>query len=532
MAGIKVVASYDVSAAANKTNAENNRHPVYTADVRSIKLAKLPRKIDVVVGSPPCTQFSFANRGGAGDLSDGLEDILSFLKVVAYLKPRFWVLENVPRVKKIFEKEVRPGGRLSAYARLGGKAHLVNMEDYGLPQRRQRCLIGNIDFRLLQRYAAVARPLTLGDVIRAMKAARVIDPIYGIRVAQSKLIDHIREDFLDAEEERINNSAKTAHPVYNSMPFPDPLVRSSRTITSTCTRVSRESIVITTGSSAHRVRRLTLRERASLQGFPITFQFYGTAYGQKLLMIGNAIPPLFTYYVGQAMNGREARGIPSIRSAISCFRRPPIQPESTPPGTGKKRFPKNRTFRFAIPSLRLKSGVRFELANKFDDGHADWEVAFYFGTSKSIHQVELDHALYKRLLRRVPSAIRDAVIEELDALAGYIRGADVKRLQNVWNHSGPGGTAPFVLLDRLSEAGSLIISRFAPHNSEMKATIARVLKTEFGNGSVAGTAKVFRNSGLICAGLLVGSIANYELGRHAAAASGEAMRRAANQTGR
>jgi site-specific DNA-cytosine methylase len=46
--------------------------------------------------------------------------------------------------------------------------------------------------------------------------------------------------------------------------------------------------------------RLTLRERACLQGFPITFQFFAASYSLKGHMIGNAIPPLFAYYVAHA----------------------------------------------------------------------------------------------------------------------------------------------------------------------------------------------------------------------------------------
>src|SRR3546814_10840551 len=62
------------------------------------------------------------------------------------------------------------------------------------------------------------------------------------------LIDHVEEDVLNSEEARINRSNKVTHTVYNAMPFPDPLDRTVRTITATCTRVSRESIVIATGS--------------------------------------------------------------------------------------------------------------------------------------------------------------------------------------------------------------------------------------------------------------------------------------------
>lgn len=104
MAGISVVASYERSEHANITNARNNGHATHTVDLRALDLNTLPKDIDVVVGSPPCTQFSMSNRGGNGDISDGLKDIKVFLEVVDRLKPRFWAMENVPRVSNILAR--------------------------------------------------------------------------------------------------------------------------------------------------------------------------------------------------------------------------------------------------------------------------------------------------------------------------------------------------------------------------------------------------------------------------------------------
>src|SRR3546814_2625378 len=151
---------------------------------------------------------------------------------------------------------------------------------------------------LLVSYQANARPRLLGDVIRALKNDIVVDPIFGMAIPREDLIDHVEEDVLNSEEARINRSNKVTHTVYNATPFPDPLDRTVRTITATCTRVSRESIVIATGSERGEYRRLTLRERASLQGFPITFQFYGANYGQNPRMIGTAVPPPFASLIG------------------------------------------------------------------------------------------------------------------------------------------------------------------------------------------------------------------------------------------
>src|SRR3546814_17212767 len=84
-----------------------------------LALADLPDDIDIVVGSPPCTQFSYSNRGGGGDIADGLEDVKRFLTIVDHLKPRVWAMENVPRVAKIIEAELKEGGALEEFNHLG-----------------------------------------------------------------------------------------------------------------------------------------------------------------------------------------------------------------------------------------------------------------------------------------------------------------------------------------------------------------------------------------------------------------------------
>ena len=87
LAGVEVVASYERWGPANETYFKNNLHQAQTVDIRRLTFAELPKDIDIVVGSPPCTQFSFSNRGGSGDIDDGLEDIVRFLGVVEHLRP-------------------------------------------------------------------------------------------------------------------------------------------------------------------------------------------------------------------------------------------------------------------------------------------------------------------------------------------------------------------------------------------------------------------------------------------------------------
>ncbi len=526
LAGIEVVASYELSGAANETNFKNNLHQAQTVDIRRLAFEDLPANIDIVVGSPPCTQFSFSNRGGSGDLDDGLKDIVQFLTIVDHLRPKAWAMENVPRVAKIVERELLPEGRLHRFAHLGMTTHVVNMEEYGLPQRRKRCIVGNFSFDTLESYRSKLLPRTLGDVVKSLAKDPVVDPIYALTLNRADLRDHVIEAPLNAEETRINRANKVLHPVYNSMPFPDPLKRSVRTITATCTRVSRESIVISPPRRPEEFRRLSIRERACLQGFPITFQFYGASYSEKLRMIGNAIPPAFSFYVANAFLSVRADRLPSITLASAKLSAPSPPPAETPPDRPGSRFPKDRRFRFAIPSLRLKSGVRFELANAFNGDQTDWAVSFYFGNSKSIQSLQLSSSLHDALLRELPPKVAKAIAPHAKALSEFLRDADVAHMQALWSHKGVGRTRAFMLLDELSETGRKIISALAGAEITSQRLVTAAIKAQYKKGTDAlpGLAKLSRNSSLILAGLIVGSLTNRQVSTQASLGPKAALR--------
>lgn len=510
LAGVEVVASYELWGPANETNFKNNSHQAQTVDIRRLALEDLPPNIDIVVGSPPCTQFSFSNRGGGGDLADGLIDIHKFLTIVDHLKPRMWAMENVPRVAKIIQKELEPGGALADFAHLGCATHVVNMAEYGIPQRRHRCIAGNFDIELLKSFRPASTSPTLGDIVAALAADPVIDPIYGIKSDRSELIDHVEEDLLSAEEVRINRANKMTHTVYNSMPFPDPLDRTVRTITATCTRVSRESIVIAVPGRDDAYRRLTLRERACLQGFPITFQFYGANYGQKLRMIGNAVPPAFSYLMGQVLQERSVKNTLPLRQASINLRRPAPIPMETPPDRAGARYPTNRTFKFAIPSLQLKSGVRFELCNNCSGEIVTWAMAFYFGTSKAIHSLVLNEETARYLQSITSQALKSVVSPYLEEVRRFVASADIRNMQAVWAHRRPGGTRPFMLLDKLDEVGSAMSATLSEHADEAASMIEAVIRHQFGVAAetLPGLSKLTRNSAMILTGLLLGATTN------------------------
>jgi DNA (cytosine-5)-methyltransferase 1 len=517
LAGIDVVASYEQWGAANETNFKNNHHQAQTVDIRRLDLRDLPSNIDIVVGSPPCTQFSYSNRGGNGNICDGLVDIRKFLTIVDHLKPSGWVMENVPRLADILERELKAGGLLSDFAHLRMTIEVLNLEDFGLPQRRRRCFAGHFDPALLKSYKATQGRHTLGQVLDAISADPVIDPLFGMSVPQSELLDHRPEDFLNHEEERINRASKVHHPIYNAMPFPDPRHKAVRTITATCTRVSRESIVIDDPENSGKYRRLTVRERASLQGFPVTFQFYGQTYSQKLKMIGNAVPPAFSYLLGHALRKTPVKDLAPLATASERLMLTSHPAPVTPPDRTGRQYRPGRTFRFAIPALRLKSGVRFEFANRVSATQTEWLVRFVFGTSKDIRQINLTADLTRRLLARAPTPLRQKITHHLGLLTTEIEAADIVRMQQVWSRQGPGLTRPFMMLDVLNVAGQRLIGLLEEHPTVVSEMVRFAIDEHQSQSTTPppGMAKLNRFGPIVAGGLLIGGCANEAFSRQA-----------------
>ena len=508
MAGVEVVASYEWWGPANQTNQKNNGHQTTEIDIRSLALETLPSEIDFVVGSPPCTQFSYANRGGSGDIEDGLKDIEKFLEVVKHVNPTFWAMENVPRVSKILERELSPSGRLKRFAHLNASIHVVDMCEWGVPQKRKRSIIGNFDDSLLSSYRAKTTKRTLGEVIKALSQTDVVDPIYGIKLQAKALLDHVQEMPLSNEEARINCEMKTFHPVYNGMAFPDPLNKPSRTITATCTRVSRESIIVPVKKNPSLYRRLTVRERGCVQGFPITYKFFGKSFQQKLKMIGNAVPPAFTFYVAHAMKGTKLQDLPNIASNVPIFGSPNENPLVTAPDTEGAVYPANRRFRAAIPNLRLKSGVRFELSNSFETGAAKWSVKFFFGNSKAITEVALDSYIMSRLKQIPETASLLSTVGTRTNLLQTISEMKCGELQRSWTRASSIGLGPFELTDQLGTAAATVIETLTELEADLEDIVDFILIDFL---SRPGIDKLRKNAVVIVAGLIVGTVANMKI---------------------
>ena len=103
-----------------KTNFPNT--DVDCRNALDVKLNEIP-KCDIIVGSPPCQDFSTAKMSNR---ESDLSLVNWFLSVIEHQKPKYWIMENVEGVTKY----------LNVYYKI------YKMSDYGIPQLRKRCFAG------------------------------------------------------------------------------------------------------------------------------------------------------------------------------------------------------------------------------------------------------------------------------------------------------------------------------------------------------------------------------------------------------
>ncbi|MCM1515170.1 MAG: DNA cytosine methyltransferase [Paraprevotella sp.] len=273
-AGFNVVAAYDNWQPAIAVHEANFTHPVFNVNLsdedEAIKhIAKY--QPDMIVGGPPCQDFSSAGKrdenNGRGDLT------VSYAKIISVLKPAWFVMENVSTITKSTKLAVACDMfKQSGY---GLTQIILNAALCGVPQRRKRfIMIGHLgeqdDFML--------------ETIRK----RISDKEMTVK-------DYFGEN-LDIEYYYRHPRSYARRGVF-SVNEPSPTIRGvNRPIPEGYKIHSNDPIQSLVG-----VRPLTTKERSMIQTFPEKFIFLG---GKSDLeqMIGNAVPVKLGEFVASAIN--------------------------------------------------------------------------------------------------------------------------------------------------------------------------------------------------------------------------------------
>jgi DNA (cytosine-5)-methyltransferase 1 len=291
-------------------------------------------QVDLVAGGVPCQPFSRAGRSmirnlvanGARSAKDPRADLWQgFMAVVARLKPRAVLVENVPDLPAWEDGSVLIGFYDSLRA-LGYSvdARVLNASQFGVPQHRARLILVALgdagEFKWPEPMGEIT---TLRDAIGdlppvppAQRSDRV--PYFGPRTPFQKrmrngiatddrgvVFDHITRDVRpdDAEAFALLEEGQTYVDLpmhlrrYRSDIFTDKYKRLSwaavsRSITAHIAKDGYWYI------HPEQHRTLSIREAARVQTFPDWFRFAGQPT-LRLRQIGNAVPPVLGESVGR-----------------------------------------------------------------------------------------------------------------------------------------------------------------------------------------------------------------------------------------
>ncbi len=397
--------------------------------------------VDVIIGSPPCQSFSLANRGGSGDIESGMKLVHCFFEIVNELKPQYWVMENVPNHLEQLLKpnDDEPG---ESYRFSNGEIEIpeverLNSADFGTPQKRIRLFTGSYPkptrTHIEAQKTAGEKLSTNGEsnlqewipmkpilknlgspLVRSNKTTGklITDPLYDLKIPQSRLTLHQMDLTLRDWEIESSRRAKENHSWYGRMIFPDNIDKPSRTITATSASSSRGTIVIpyTKNGSVH-YRQPSVRECASLMGFPITYQFWGGSLSQDIRLVGNAVTPPVSYAIAKTILQKKKKNLKKSTFDLDFELSTPydVRKYNRPL---EKRFNIFRRFRHHIPGTK-NHHCRVDLDNHFgipsshpfyEKKHLKkWSAVLYLGYAKKHQAFLVDIPLAIRIMKQIIS---------------------------------------------------------------------------------------------------------------------------------
>lgn len=296
MAGFEVVLGVDNEPSSMATFKKNHPSAVpisETMDIKDLTEEKLikkigNRKINVVIGGPPCQGFSMAGRRDPNDPRNSL--FMHFVRIVGELKPEWFVMENVTGlliaktakgedVNIIIKKE---------FEKIGYRVKLFKLiaADYGVPQKRKRIFyIGTNSEKSIrppkQTHAEKAHNCLNGPPMKKwVGVGTVLLPESDVGKSyyhSQKMIAGFRR----RKERNVKNGKGFGWQIL------DP-EKPSFTISARYWKDGADAIVML---APNKTRMLTERECARIQSFPDDYVFLGSKK-DRYRQIGNAVPPL------------------------------------------------------------------------------------------------------------------------------------------------------------------------------------------------------------------------------------------------
>lgn len=277
-AGHQIIWANDIDSDSCETYRLNIGDHIICEDVSKVELAEIPNG-DVVVGGFPCQGFSMANMlRGADDDRNKLYK--QFYRIIKGKKPLHFIAENVRGIlslddgkviKRIVDDFADAGYRV--------KYKPFNTADFGVPQTRVRVIIAGTREDLPEKMD-IQFPEATHKKSNWINIAHALKDIPEPEDPNSNLKNHVYSKY------KITNRNFTGHRETDpNKPSPTVLARGN----------GKGGVCAIQHPNNH--RRMSVRESALIQTFPIDFEFVGSM-GSMYRQVGNAVPVLFAKHIG------------------------------------------------------------------------------------------------------------------------------------------------------------------------------------------------------------------------------------------
>lgn len=282
LAGHEIVWANDLYSDAVATYKHNIGSHIVEKDIKEILSSDIP-DCDIVIGGFPCQGFSVANvKRNTHDERNVLYKEL--LRVIKDKQPRYFLAENVKGILslnkgKSFEMIINDFSSLNYNV----VYKVLNAADYGVPQTRERVIIvgvrKDVDFEYtypIPTHSKIAEDgksiwVSAGEALRSLPDPDLPNDIANHNYSKYKLAF---------------NGYIGHRPVDPNKPAPTVTARGD----------NKGGVVILPHPNG--LRRMTCRELATIQSFPVDFKFMGnnsSIYRQ----IGNAVPVQLAYHIAK-----------------------------------------------------------------------------------------------------------------------------------------------------------------------------------------------------------------------------------------
>lgn len=325
-----------------------NDDPEYGSHVGLDKVVG-DKTIDIILGGPPCQAYSLAGRAqDKNSMKDDYRNYLfeSYIKVVDQYKPKIFVFENVigllsakpkdiPVVDLIREEFDKHGYAIVSDLK---KYALQDLTLFGVPQKRNRVIIIGIRKDLCHDSEAVLRKFYTDILSQYHEPLKTVDdaigdlpklfPVEPYKVNGKKYSHTEGEVVVSNHDPRFHNPtdigtfkllAADIESGVKKFTSTDELLKLYTERTGKTSAVHKYYVLRRDDASntipAHlykdglrhihpdstQARSITVREAARLQTFDDDYDFISSA-GANYKMIGNAVPPYFSYKLSLAIS--------------------------------------------------------------------------------------------------------------------------------------------------------------------------------------------------------------------------------------